>query len=882
MTNRVVAVVPHTHWDREWYAGFPYFRYRLVEVLDELLDRLEADPAHRYFLLDGQMAMVDDYLEVRPDSEPRIRELVRAGRLSVGPWYVLTDEWLVSGETIVRNLQLGVARASALGGHLPVGYLPDMFGHVGQMPQLLRSAGIDHAVVWRGVPRAIDRTAFWWRSPDGSTVRAEYLPAGYSNGASVPDDPEAFLRRLRAHQAQLAPFLGEHAPLLFMNGTDHQVPQPWLPAVAEAVNAAQDELTVRIVPLDEYLASAPSDSLPSWQGELRSSARANLLMGVASNRVDVKAAAARAERSLERLAEPLAALWMAPAAWPGEQLGLAWLGMVRNSAHDSICACSADEVGIAVLHRYADATAVATAVVEAVARAVGQALRQPATVVVNPGARTRGGLVEVVLPGPDVPPGAQLLDSVPAGSLEREVRGRDLAAVLAELSEAGWLEDGRPTSAAVEWTPEGVHLALRCDRAVGTDGALRPVGPAMAEAAAQAAANPDLPLWVRVERPASVAVLRHVAEVPGYGWTSLPGAAAAPGLAEVRGGDNWLDNTLVHLAVNPADGTFALNGLAGMDRLVDGGDEGDSYNYSPPGEDLVVERPDSVACSLVEDGPLRGRLRVVRELTLPERVELGRRVGRVRVPVTTLLELRAGERLVRVTTSFDNPARDHRLRALFPLAEPASGSEAECAFGVAARPLVAEGGEGEVGIPTFPSRRWVRAGGVTLTHEGLCEYEVVDDGWQLALTLLRATGLISRPAPALRPGSAGPPLPTRDTQMVGPVEVRYGVAVGPIDPWSLAEDAWVPLLVVPSAGGGSLPPTGRHLGVSGAEVSALRRVNGALELRVFNPSDDPTVVTVEGRSGWLVDLLGRPLQRWEGSFALRPWGIATARVDEPA
>ena len=178
-----MAVVAHTHWDREWYAPFEHFRTRLVEVLDGVLALLEADPSFRRFLLDGQMAMVDDYLEVRPEAAGRIRRLVEQGRLAVGPWYVLMDEFCVSGETIVRNLQLGLRRAASFGGPMPVGYLPDMFGHIAQMPQLLRQAGFDHAVVWRGVPAAVDRTAFWWAAPDGGTVRAEYLPVGYANGA---------------------------------------------------------------------------------------------------------------------------------------------------------------------------------------------------------------------------------------------------------------------------------------------------------------------------------------------------------------------------------------------------------------------------------------------------------------------------------------------------------------------------------------------------------------------------------------------------------------------------------------------------------------------------------------------------------------------------
>jgi alpha-mannosidase len=157
---RRVAIVPHTHWDREWYSPFQTFRLRLVDLLDEFLPRLEADPSYARFLLDGQMAVVDDYLEVRPEAEPVLRRLAASGRLAMGPWYILMDEFLVSGETIIRNLQLGLERAAAFGGAMPVGYLPDMFGHVAQMPQILVQMGIDRAVVWRGVPSAVDRTGF--------------------------------------------------------------------------------------------------------------------------------------------------------------------------------------------------------------------------------------------------------------------------------------------------------------------------------------------------------------------------------------------------------------------------------------------------------------------------------------------------------------------------------------------------------------------------------------------------------------------------------------------------------------------------------------------------------------------------------------------------
>src|SRR6478736_4405643 len=178
----VVAIVPHTHWDREWYSPFQTFRVRLVRLLDDLLS-----------LLDGQTAVLDDYLEVRPEAAAALGRLAASQRLSIGPWMILMDEYMVSGETIVRDLQMGIRRATEFGGPMEVGYLPDMFGHVAQMPQILRAAGLDHAVVWRGVPSEVTQGAFWWDAPDGSRVSAEYLYGSYSKGRDLPDDAKQLI-----------------------------------------------------------------------------------------------------------------------------------------------------------------------------------------------------------------------------------------------------------------------------------------------------------------------------------------------------------------------------------------------------------------------------------------------------------------------------------------------------------------------------------------------------------------------------------------------------------------------------------------------------------------------------------------------------------------
>jgi hypothetical protein len=263
------------------------------------------------------------------------------------------------------------------------------------------------------------------------------------------------------------------------------------------------------------------------------------------------------------------------------------------------------------------------------------------------------------------------------------------------------------------------------------------------------------------------------------------------------------------------------------------------------------------------------------------------RVGELPVEVKTVLELRADEPALRVATSFVNPSRDHRLRAHLPLPEPAATSQAECAFTVVERGLTAEGRTDEFGLPTAPARRFVSAGGLTVVHEGVCEYELIDiaptpvgdAASTIALTVLRSTGMLSRLGMAYRPFPAGPLTPVDGLQMTGRrIELKYALALDVTEPYALADDILLPLEAVTSLGGGGRPPTGSGLDIGGAEVSALRRDGGVLEVRVFNPHPEATTVTIAGHAGWLVDLRGYPRSPFEGSFELRPFGIATARL----
>ena len=892
---RRVDIVPHTHWDREWYAPFQTFRARLVELLDELLPRLEADPAFAHFLLDGQMAVVDDYLAIRPEQRERLQRLAAAGRLAAGPWYTLPDEFLVSGETHIRNLQLGLAKADELGGAMRVGYLPDMFGHIAQMPQIFRLFGFEHAVVWRGVPSAIDRTGFWWEAPDGSEVRAEYLPTGYGNGAAMPADPTAFLARIEAWAEENAAVLAG-APVLWMNGSDHRTPQAHLPAAVAGANAlGEGRWDLRVTPLADHLAAAPTDALPHWRGEMRSGARTNVLMGVTSNRVDVRIAAARAERALEQVAEPLAAAVLPAEQHPGRLFDEAWLAMCRNAAHDSVCACSDDEVVATVLHRYAQARQIGDAVQESVLRHLADRLAHIGPVAVNPSARRRSGTIVVRFPGTEAWPGTQVVAIQPHEQILSELPIGQAIAVVPEIT--GWTDDLDGVSVD---GPDADGLVVVTLHGDGTSGPLPSNRSGVAERLAELAAfdgpSPTPPVRdVRLvlRRPPTFDALVRVDDVPGVGWTpATPSAVADLGPADpVSAHGLRLTNGLVTLEVDPVAGTFSLDGHAGLGELVDGGDCGDTYNWCPPATDHLVRVPDSVRVEVVESGPVRGRVRIERTYSWPARHDptTGTRIGNVATEVATTLELEAGARFVRATIELENAADDHRLRFHLPLPRPASVSHAECAFTIVERGLDTEGGPTETAVPTFPSRRFVSAGGLTVAHEGINEYELIDleptpgrhpTARTLALTLLRANRWLSSGPMATRPLPAGPVIELQGSQCRGRHTMRLAISsTDGSDPYALVEDAFVPLLVTNGAGLGDLPARRGTLDVAGAIVSSYRRAaDGRRELRIFNAGPESTIAVVTGR-GERIDLLGSVVDRFDGRVSLRPHEIVTLRLE---
>src|SRR4051812_19528026 len=346
-------VVPHTHWDREWYLPFEFFRLRLGSVVDGVLDTLERDPSFTSFTLDGQAIVLEDYIEVRPENAGRLQALLAAGRLEAGPSYVLPDEILVGGESLVRNLLLGrrVCRRFEVEPS-GAGYLPDSFGHPVQLPQILAGFGIRTFLFSRGMGDEIDDVGvvFRWRAGVAEVVACQMLPH-YDNFARLTwhHDAEERVRAIVGRFGELVRQAGDDA-ILLANGSDHLPIEPELPGILTGLERTFGA-PFRIGRYDEHTPAA--DGLPVHEGELVGSRLQNILRGVNSARIYLKQANERAERRLLSI-ETAAGLrtLRADGAYPAADLWLAWRDLLRNHPHDSICGCSCDEVHRDMVVRY--------------------------------------------------------------------------------------------------------------------------------------------------------------------------------------------------------------------------------------------------------------------------------------------------------------------------------------------------------------------------------------------------------------------------------------------------------------------------------------------------------------------------------------------------
>ncbi len=864
--TKTLHVISHTHWDREWYLTFQQFRLKLVHLIDGLLDILEKDKNFKYFMLDGQTIVLDDYLHMRPEKFETLRDHVQKGRLVIGPWHILPDMFLVSPEAHIRNLLEGDRTARKFGPKMTIGYMPDSFGHIGQMPQILRGFGITAACLWRGLDD--QPTEFWWQAPDGSQVLMLYLRDSYSNGASLPaNDPAQFAQAIETQGNSLAP-LSFADDLLIMFGTDHMAPPPATPAAIAHTNKTLKNKKVIHSTLPAYLKSlqkkfnAANTILPVVEGELRSSRRSHLLPGVLSTRMWIKQRNHASQTLLEKWAEPACAVaeWVlrdqpslaAPAnriANPAPLLRQAWRLLMENHPHDSICGCSIDQVHEEMRPRFDQVDQIGTELTRQGLAAIAATLdTQPpgegflnAVVVFNPTSVPRTDRVVAELELPEAVEDFEILDEA-HNVLPHQVTGtgrRELVNMTLDkraLFDAfGAINDGRVSGMVIKRIK-----VEQLDKMVLIHATLDEHG------------EPNLPEWqaglgqierltedpavehfhVRAFTGALAQVLFAAPSIPAHGWRTFwvrqkpdsGGSAAAPAPASI----NPITRPLIPLAMRLAQTPFGQNLLArlapgdelkppfrieneffiveadektgaltvrdrlnlavyrGLNLFVDGGDCGDEYNYCPPPADkLVTARLTSLK---IFRRPVQPALELTFELEAPTTLSPERAARSEQTTTLTIVSrvsLTPGVPRVDVETSVDNTASDHRLRVHFPTPFNVKSADFDGHFEVVNRPVglpVFDASWAEEPRPEAPQRAFVDVNdgvlGLMVANRGLPEVEVLANAAgkaEIALTLLRSVGWLSRDDFSARRGHAGPAEATPAAQVRGKWDFQYAI-----------------------------------------------------------------------------------------------------------
>ncbi|MEW5719176.1 MAG: glycoside hydrolase family 38 C-terminal domain-containing protein, partial [Chloroflexota bacterium] len=783
-------VVSHTHWDREWYEPFQVYRARLIRCVDRLLDIFATDPEYKYFLLDGQTIVLEDYLEVRPDREQTLRDLVRAGRLQIGPWYVLPDEFLVSGEALVRNLARGIRHARAFGDTMAVGYIPDPFGHISQMPQILRGLQIGVAVFRRGL--ADESTELQWQSPDGAQVLACYLRDSYDNAAWLGHADASFVRNLEKVWKSLAPH-AVTSNLLLMNGTDHMEPWADLSRLLRVARAQIRDVEILHASLPMYVAATQKEiaerkiALGVVRGELRNPKRHHLLPSVASTRMWIKQRNARAQMLLEKWAEPLTALeiggWklevgksavqspmsnLQPPTSNFQLLNLAWKYLLQNHPHDSICGCGVDQTHAEMALRFDWVEQIVEPIIAEnlakIAAAIDTRADAPIApiVVFNPvaGPRTDRVIAQIELPsdwedfsitddsGTAAP--FQVLNRRVQEYYHKRAKGESLGGLLGMI-QAGRIQDMAIQDVAIFADENPIRVDVTLARyGEPNQPLLDQMLPRFRQVIVE---NPAAFFDIRGHSPAQLEIELVARAVPGLGYKTFFVSKTNSNTVKFSPEQSLiLENEFYRVEPNRDDGTLTITDKStgaqyrGVNRFVDGGDRGDLYNYCPPENDRVVRQPAAPPQIACEKNAARQSLRISMRYALPKELtadRTGRAQETVDAKIETVVSLYPGVRRIDFQTRVENLSRDHRLRVEFPSPIVTAFADAEQAFDVVRRALDLPQDTRdwiEQPRPEAPMQNFVSISdgkiGLTLAARGLPEYAARRDprGTTLALT----------------------------------------------------------------------------------------------------------------------------------------------------
>jgi hypothetical protein len=778
----------HTHWDREWYLPFNHYRAFLLERFRKTFTALESGEVSNFYF-DGQAIVFDDLIEIDPSFAPRIKNLMKKGLLSAGPWYVLPDQSLVGGESLIRNLKTGIEIVRRFGESAMTGYNPDTFCHVQDLPRILQGCGIDVAMVLRGVPEIGDNNTFWWESPDGSKVLTYWFNKGLSHTTFHKTDD---VQEIAEELASWWPAKNNKL-MLFSAGKDH-TPAPGdfkrklkelneiLPSGRKAVAVSMEEF------LDDLKQWAKSKKLPELSGDLRDNTNtkvsewfpAYVLDGVSSTRLYLKRANALTEHRLIRVAEPLFTMLQAMniVSYPKLELDYLWKLLLQNHPHDSICGCSVDPVHQEMMTR---------------TQQINSFLDGLDGIALNHLSKWNGqnaGASKAALTQPRLSLDADLEGSDPESGRNRllvfntscySARApikmtwyRDADAPKLKSSDEVQIDSDEPHPHYLFYNSDNIYYKpVRC-----VEGWIYPQEvPAFGYSEQEWDAGSNT-LAQKVDHVRNLAKFRTCLQKEETSWE--------------------IDNGLIRVQLNKKGSLIAIIPQTGGrsrkitlgHHLYDVGDGGDSYNFDPLANDSPLNAK-FVGVKPGLKGPLVASLILSYQIDIPEGLDSKgdtpnpcdtrqRAKKLLKHTINTEVGLKKGVPILFFKTTWENHSKDHRLEVRFNTEQPITESISECHFSTAKRhPVVSKMKlPVVVGKEAPPSsyfcQRFFTAGEQVFFNRGLPEFRIEKD--HVAITLLRATSYLSRGRLRTRGGGAGPWDPTPEANCLGPNCCEYGMA----------------------------------------------------------------------------------------------------------
>jgi mannosylglycerate hydrolase len=795
-------IVPHTHWDREWYQTFQQFRIRLINLINNLIDILENDKAFSDFTLDGQTIVLEDYLEVHPERREILKKYITEGRIHVGPWYILPDEFLVSAESIVRNLLLGHKIASEFGRVMKIGYIPDPFGHISQMPQILKGFGIDNIIFWRGIEYDQSQgNEFIWQGPDGTELFAVHLPkVGYCNAMSLPEDVGQAYKLIKEAIEDLLSRETSKS-LLLLNGVDHLEAQPHIPRLVKELNKSFTDIEIKQGNLEEYIDYAKETIKPNLNkvtGEFRSGKDAPILQSVYSSRMYIKQANERWETLLENWAEPTASLaWLLGNNYPQNLIWTSWKWLLKNHPHDSICGCSIDQVHREMMTRF-------------------DWSRQIAREVIN-----------------------KNLDYITEKIKIDYLNEDELALVVFN-----------PLPYSID---ENVEARVKFPQEINLNRIFNPFKSPQPLEVNYA----DISFTAK-EIPAcgyKIFIIKAIDDL------KMPKEYKT----DIRTGRDYIENRYYKIIAEESNGTVTivdkLNNkiFKNCNRFVDSGDAGDEYTYSPPlNDEIIVSRLDNI--SIRDVGPAEATLKVSGKMMLPVGLKSDRKSRAekmIECSIESEVKLFSEIQRIQFKTKFDNKASDHRLRVEFPTAIIKTDYVfADGHFDVVKRSINVPDSEGwkEKAYKTAHNSGFIDINdgeyGLAVLNQGLPEYEIIPENNTIALTLLRCVGWLSRGDLEYKKGNAGFSFATPEAQCLGENTFSYALIPhqGSWDDARISQKTkqYKTKILTQQLGNqqGNMPSNFSFIQLEGKylEISAIKKneFEDKLVFRIYNPTDRET------------------------------------------